>query len=60
MQPRRGNTDTLVELHSRRAKYRNPNYEDDEIDALMRYLQIEDYQEFVEFVKNARKYTNED
>jgi hypothetical protein len=28
---------------------------DEEIDALMKYFQIEDYREFVEFVKNARK-----
>lgn len=55
MQLHRGNTSTVSELKGRRAKYRNPDYNDQEVEALMEYFQIEDYSEFVEFVKNARK-----
>jgi len=55
MQLLRGKTSTVIEQTGRRAKYRNPDYDDYEVDALMKYFQIEDYSEFVEFVKNARK-----
>lgn len=47
------NTSTLEEFEGRRTKYRNPDYNDDEVEGLMRYFSMTDYIEFVDFIRKV-------
>ncbi|MEM2141255.1 hypothetical protein [Nitrososphaera sp.] len=47
------NTSTLEEFEGRRTKYRNPDYNDDEVEGLMRYFSMTDYIEFVDFIRRS-------
>lgn len=43
-----------TEFEGRRSKHRNPDY-DDEVEGLMRYFRMDNYVEFVDFIRKARR-----
>lgn len=49
----RVNTSTLREFEGQRIKYRNPDYDDDEVEGLMKYFSMTDYVEFVDFMRKV-------
>lgn len=51
----RRNTETLREFQGLRSRYRNPDYDDDEIEGLMRYFGMTDYVEFVDFIRKVHR-----
>lgn len=48
-------TSAQREWHGQRQKYRNPDYEDGEVEGLMKYFGMTDYVEFVDFIRKARR-----
>ena len=48
-------TSTLREFEGRKTKYRNPDYDDNEVEGLMKYFSMTDYVEFVDFIRKLQK-----